>query len=304
LSVEQRRAALASKISIENLRVDISAPIIFVCGGLTDVKEIEPPSIRDALLRRLVRDRALKVVFAEDYKDWINDSIYNDLMTFEDDIAQISSLIVLILESPGSLTELGLFSSSIDFISKLLVLVSTEHYDEDSFIKLGPIRYLESMSNSCVYAYPWDPRQPSRTITPYISDIETDISNFLSKANKTEKFSADNNGHIAFLVYEIISFLRAAKFKEIHDFLGSIGIFFKQEKTKRIIFLLKKISLIEQIKRGNIEYFLPLEDQHKIIFQGSIDRTAEKIEITNQYKNTLSEKTRVTLIEEKMGRNR
>jgi hypothetical protein len=184
LSVEQRRAALASKISIENLRVDISAPIIFVCGGLTDVKEIEPPSIRDALLRRLVRDRALKVVFAEDYKDWINDSIYNDLMTFEDDIAQISSLIVLILESPGSLTELGLFSSSIDFISKLLVLVSTEHYDEDSFIKLGPIRYLESMSNSCVYAYPWDPRQPSRTIAPSVMEMFAELFDDRHKQSK------------------------------------------------------------------------------------------------------------------------
>lgn len=303
MSVDQLKATLASKISIENLRVDISAPIIFLCGGLIDVKAVEPLSIREAVLRSLIKNRALQIVFAEDYKDWINDSVYNDLMTFEDDIAQISSLIVLILESPGSLTELGLFSSSIDIISKLLVLVSTQHYNQDSFIKLGTIRYLESMSNSCVYAYPWDPQKPCKTIAPYISDIENDITSFLSKASKTEKFSIENNGHIAFLVYEIINLLRAAKLKEINEFLSSIGITLKQEKTKRILFLLKKISFIEQIKHGHVDYYLPLADHQKIIFQGSIIKTAEKIEIFNQYKKTPSEKSRVRLIEEKMGKN-
>lgn len=301
MSLDQLRAALASKISIENLRVDISSPIIFICGGAADGADEEPLSIRHALIRCLVKNRALQLIIAEDYKDWIHDSTYKDLMTFEDDIAQISSLIVLVLESPGSLTELGLFSSNLEFISKLIVLVSTKHHNEDSFIRLGPIRYLESMSNYCVYAYPWDPRQPSRTITPHISDIENDIANFLKEADKSEKFSPDNNGHLAFLIYEIISLLRAAKLKEIHDFLGAVGIPIKQDKIKRIIFLLTKVYFIEKVRHGNVDYYLPLEEQKKIIFQG-IDRTAEKIKITNQYKSILSEKPRVKLIEEKTGR--
>lgn len=304
MSVDQIKADLASKISIESLRVDISAPIIFICGGLIDVKATEPPSIRDAVLARLVKNQTLQVVYAEDYKDWVNDSIYSDLKTFEDDIAQISSLIVLILESPGSLTELGLFSSDIEIISKLIVLVSTEHYNQDSFIKLGPIQYLESMSNACVYAYPWDPKKPTITVAPYISDIENDISNFLKKADKTEKFSHKNNGHLAFLIYEIIHFLRAAKLKEINDFLASLGVILDQKKIKRILFVLKKLFYIEQTKHGNIEYYLPLIDAKKIIFPGSIDRTSEKIEITTQYKSTPTERSRVKLIEEKMGAHR
>jgi hypothetical protein len=303
LNLDQLRIALASKISIDNLRVDISSPIIFICGGAAKVTDPEPASIRDALLRCLGKKRALQLIVAEDYKDWINDSTYKDLMSFEDDIAQISSLIILVLESPGSLTELGLFSSNFDFISKLLVLVSAKHHKEDSFIRLGPIRYLESMSNYCVHAYPWDPRQPGKTVTPYISDIENDITNFLNQSTKSEKFSKDNNGHVAFLVYEIINIMRAAKLKEIHDFLITVGIQIKQDEVKRIIFLLTKIYFVEKIKHGNIDYYLPIEDQNRIIFQG-VDRTAEKIKIINLYKSIQSEKSRVKLIEEKTGRNK
>lgn len=50
-----------------------------------------------------------QITLAEEFKDWIHDSVYKDLLDFENDIAHISSLIVIVLESPGALAELGLF---------------------------------------------------------------------------------------------------------------------------------------------------------------------------------------------------
>ncbi len=50
------------------------------------------------------------VRIAEHYKDWSHDSIYRDLVSFERHVAELSSVIVLVLESPGSIADLGLFS--------------------------------------------------------------------------------------------------------------------------------------------------------------------------------------------------
>src|SRR5690606_20140493 len=48
------------------------------------------------------------------------------------------------LESPGAIAELGLFSALEEFQEKLLIFVDNAHYQADSFIRLGPIQYLEN----------------------------------------------------------------------------------------------------------------------------------------------------------------
>lgn len=50
------------------------------------------------------------LVLVEEFKDWLHDSIYPDLLTFESDLAETASLVVISLESPGALAELGSFS--------------------------------------------------------------------------------------------------------------------------------------------------------------------------------------------------
>jgi hypothetical protein len=71
---------------------------------------IEPVSIRDAMFRELAKDSAVekRIRVAEHYKDWSHDSIYQDLVSFERHLAELSSVIVLVLESSGSIAELGL----------------------------------------------------------------------------------------------------------------------------------------------------------------------------------------------------
>lgn len=112
---DDKREESLKGISLESSRVNYSHPIIFMCGGLVDVSEPEPPSVRAALVEYLHNvgcELAQGLTLAENYKDWIHDSVYKNLIEFETDIAQISSLIVLCLESAGSITELGLFVKS------------------------------------------------------------------------------------------------------------------------------------------------------------------------------------------------
>ncbi|MHB8565222.1 MAG: retron St85 family effector protein, partial [Acidiferrobacteraceae bacterium] len=95
---------------------------IFLCGGPANVREPRPVSVRDAIYRELAKsdDIGRRIRVAEHYKDWAHDSIYRDLVSFEKHLAELSSVIVLVLESPGALAELGLFSAIDEFREKLL----------------------------------------------------------------------------------------------------------------------------------------------------------------------------------------
>jgi hypothetical protein len=193
-------------ISLENARVNLTDPLIFLCGGITDVKIQPPKSMRGYLLAHLAKINSGlidSITLAETFKDWIHDGIYNDLMTFEDDIAHFSTLIVIILESPGALTELGIFARNKMINKKILVFINEKYYEEDSFIKLGPVRHLEKINNRSVASYPW-PMTLLDVSSDILSNMHDDISSAISSQKKSEIFNKNNDGHLALYIYQVI----------------------------------------------------------------------------------------------------
>jgi hypothetical protein len=160
------RDQLSQKIDLSASRIKPYEGFIFLCGGPTDVKSPLPISIRDAIYRELVKDPQIdaRIRIAEDYKDWSHDSIYRDLVSFESHLAELSSVIVLSLESAGSIAELGLFSVINAFHDKLLVFIESSHYQSPSFIKFGPIDYLEKAHNNNANCQKWLKKQNGQWI--------------------------------------------------------------------------------------------------------------------------------------------
>ncbi len=122
------------------------------------MKESPPVSVRGRLLEYwAVHEGDLEAshVLAENFKDYLSENTYSDLLIFEDDIAKTSSLIVIFLESPGSIAELGLFCNIEALNSKLIVIApSEETKNKNSFIYLGPITFLREKSENSVAIYP------------------------------------------------------------------------------------------------------------------------------------------------------
>lgn len=116
---------------------------VFLCGG--DKNRYESRSIIHAFLEKKRRD--IKILYSEDlYK--ILDSF--DLLTFEELLADLSSNIVIIVESFGSACELGAFSYFEETLKKLIVINNRKHKNSDSFINHGPIRKVENISKKNV----------------------------------------------------------------------------------------------------------------------------------------------------------
>lgn len=236
------------------------------------------------------------LTLAEHFKDWVNDSIYHDLVLFEDDIASISSLIIIILESAGALTELGLFTKNESLKNKLLIFVNDTHYHANSFVKLGPLRHLEKARENSVCAYPWDENDLDNSLKNILSEMHQDITNTISTLEKDQKFDIANKGHLAFIIYELIKIFRALIFTEIESFLGKIGITLAKDELKKLLFLLNKFELVKSLKRGNLDYYYAHVDTEKISFGGHFDKTAARMSAMQFYVLTPTEGRRLNAI--------
>jgi hypothetical protein len=241
----------------EKFHVAFMPPKVFLCGGEVDVKALVPKSLRDRLIGHFsAHEDELhhSRILAEDFKDYFKEGAYSDLLEFETDIANIATLIVICLESAGSLVELGLFCMAPTTASKLLIIAPQEELaDEDSFIFLGPLDHIKRNNPGAVVAYPW----PSSDLLEYehIELVVGDIKQKLEKMKKTQKFSENNSAHIAFLIYDIIILAESITITEIEYALMAFKLEIDGKTVSRLLYLLEKIGLIAHTVYSNVVYF-------------------------------------------------
>ncbi|MBQ7250444.1 MAG: retron St85 family effector protein [Bacilli bacterium] len=107
---------------------------VFLCG-----KASQPNDNRDQLTRKIIEKQTFRYSLYSEKTFHAFTSSGLDLLTVEEVLADISSKIVIIVESYGSACELGAFSLLDDGLSKLLVINDIKHKGENSFIELGPL---------------------------------------------------------------------------------------------------------------------------------------------------------------------
>lgn len=137
-------ADLVERIDASTLRVRAPTPIILLCGGRIDIKA-KPASLREAYTQIYERPglKSYSTVTPEEFRIFAPDGPYKDWLSFEREFAQIVDLVVLFSESSGSVAELGAFSVVEEIASRLLVVIDDENYGDPSFIKLGPLLFLQ-----------------------------------------------------------------------------------------------------------------------------------------------------------------
>jgi hypothetical protein len=104
---------LYNDLHLERLRVHRPSKFLFLCGGaLPNGVNDRPGNLRDYIYRvRRIRS-PYQVVLAERATQLYRDTAYSDLISFEEDIARIAAVVLVIAESAGSFAELGAFASN------------------------------------------------------------------------------------------------------------------------------------------------------------------------------------------------
>ncbi|MGR6837553.1 retron St85 family effector protein, partial [Aliivibrio wodanis] len=247
---------------VNNFKINYPDHRIFVCGGQIDIRETIPLSFR----QRFISDLAVKhphieseIILAESFKDYFKEHAYRDLLTFEDDIAQVASVVVIFLESPGSLVELGMFCTKPNFYKKLLIIAPRkETEEEDSFIYLGPLYHIRSKEPSSVAIYPW----PSTAVLEYpdihLQDLCASLLEKRDNIPKHPKYSPDNSGHVALLILEVVRLSYPILLTEIELALASLNLDEDKSKVTRLLYLLNKLGYLDTYEYSGYKYYYPI----------------------------------------------
>ncbi|MCF7838328.1 MAG: retron St85 family effector protein [Candidatus Marinimicrobia bacterium] len=123
---------------------------IFLCGGAGRSDGDVRRGLGDAISALKSKYR-YSVHYPEDiFIELVLGHQRQDLLTLENLLARSVSAVVLLLQSPGTFTELGAFSNHDLLKDKLVVVVDPRYKKAQSFINVGPLRYLAKETSSHV----------------------------------------------------------------------------------------------------------------------------------------------------------
>jgi len=148
-------------------RMDDDSINVFLCG----TKDQDGRSFRNRLQYLLKDNPKLNVI----YPEWLFPSLMKqpdkDLLSLEQYLADNVDVIVIPLEGPGAICELGAFASSINLIPKIIVLNDMAYKRSRSFIAQGPIRLIRNRNADNVFYYSQDQQDKA------LKDVSTRLAN-------------------------------------------------------------------------------------------------------------------------------
>ncbi len=236
---------------------------IAIFGGTIRLKKsrAKPKSNRDAFYKWILEHREdIKdlLLLPESYEDWSDFAIYSDLLLFEKDLGYLTSAVLVFLESPGSIAELGAFSQIPSLSKRLMVVVNDTHHPKKSFISLGPIRSIQVTQKfqHCVCEIP--DVKPSQLIT-HIDGIVDMLDKKRVRADATEGYTNTNPQHEILLILDLINLFLVILKTELQQLASHFGINIKMARLDQILFLLAKTELISSRHYVGTQYFFPLK---------------------------------------------
>lgn len=147
---EKLKTQLIDKIQKTN---EIS---IFLCGGSRPDESKYRREIGKTISKTISKYK-YSVYYPEDmFIELILGYQKHDLLTLENLLADSVNAIVILLQSPGTFTELGAFTNYDKLSNKLIVVIDPTYERSKSFINLGPVRFLKTKTKSKIIFAPMD----------------------------------------------------------------------------------------------------------------------------------------------------
>ncbi len=272
---ENSMIEVLENLNVMNFKVNLQNHKLFVCGGLVDGTAFIPPSFRDRFISYTASNQEHihdSIVLAESFKDYFKENAYPDLLVFEDEIASIASLVVIFLESPGSLVELGMFCTKPNFYKKLLIIAPQEEIQaEDSFIYLGPLENIRKKEETSIAIYPWPNKDVKNYDEDHLIDLCDIVNNKIASIPKNVRFDQENTGHITLLISELIRLFYPIIVSEIEISLMSIELDIPLSTINRYIYLLMQLKIIGCYSYSGYKYYYPM-NKNLIMFKFGMNK--------------------------------
>lgn len=186
-------------------------PVVFICGG-------QNSNPRDTLRKFLIQEhQAINVFYAERVWEVIASTPGLGALKMESDLAALSDLVIIIVESPGTFAELGAFSHVEALRKKLLPIVDVQYQGTNSFINSGPIRWIDQESNFRPTIW-----VPLDSILLCAKEIELRIKNIPRPSASKVSDLAGNRKLLLFFVCDLVGVIAPATLDTIEYFVERI----------------------------------------------------------------------------------
>lgn len=255
-------------LDLARLRVVRPSKFVFLCGGQTDNQSAHPLSLRDYIYRTKPIQNRLKadVVLAERAVQLYRDTHYSDLISFEEDIAVISSVVLLIAESRGSLAELGAFSSNETIRKSLRVIVQQKYASAESFIRYGPIeRLMQAGQRNFVGFYPWRVTHTGRFLKSsarlHYTEIRKFVAAHLAAVPASELYHLSAERQPFFLIYWIIYLSLAIASNDLYSCTQMLRPEIKPEEIRNKLYCMELAGWINRTSYSGKDYFFVLHER-------------------------------------------
>lgn len=279
--------------------------LIFLCGGKLRESQTDPPShLRELIydcLKARNPDVFNRVCLAEKVFDHLKDDfnhhgLYSNLIDLEKDLANLANLVVIVIESPGAIAELGAFSAIDSIRKKLLVFVREDHFNTGSFIKWGPLKFLQSYNEDVVRPYAWVTEAPSSDVVHPIKcadsvrliceDIVSASSRSISGADLNKTDDRDQMS----LIVGLMDLFICLKRSEIKGFLNELGIEIETHRVRQYLYVLEVLNFVKSWQQfGDTYYFAIHPDSAAVLKlnprQFGKDQLELKVDVRNYYKD-------------------
>lgn len=262
---------LTSSIDLSKSKVVRSPAFIFLCGGPvpTNDETKEFMSCRDIFFNFILCNNysfSGQIILAEEIFTYFDHSSYDDLLTFEEDLADLSSLTIIFSESPGSIAEFGSFAVLDSIRDKLLVVLHENDSHKESFIWRGPASHLiewakKNNKENPITIYNW---KTSNLTSRYMNqehfddaeDLADMVNGLIKSRPKTMSFHTSRQGHVMLLLVALLDIMHLATLDELFTSLKNLSINIEKKTLERYVSLLVSLELIVRKPYRNYVFYL------------------------------------------------
>lgn len=222
---------------------------------------LPPQNLRDYLLRSkgIINKVSADFVLAESAQNLYRDTAYSDLINFEEDIARISGIVLVISESAGSLAELGAFSANDTIRPTLRVIISEHNFNQESFVRFGPVERVKNLDSDRVGVFPWRNHKAGHIVksaaAPLFKDIKNFISDQISAIPKSFSYNTLNEAAIFYDIFWLTYVANVISPNTLYDAVNRIYPNISHDDIRNKIFCMKVAGWLDKISYSNKEYY-------------------------------------------------
>ncbi|MDR5907869.1 retron St85 family effector protein [Franzmannia qiaohouensis] len=265
MNLPSKIVSLLGAIDLEGSKVVRRERFIFLCGGAASHDPSAPTSLRQLLLPPagpILPFPDFTVLLAENAAAAFAKTSFDDLLEHEQVISAIADAVILIVESPGSLCELGAFVKIDEIAKKLIIVMQGKYLRGASFVTKGALRHHEIKYGREPLGYEWETDNlgivhcEEVVKNSLIEGVNKEVTE-VAKSNRTSRFENHLVEHRAFLVLLACFLLRAPSITEVDKAVEVMGVSMKQSEIRNLLEVLIFSKLVYPAQDGKQTFYVP-----------------------------------------------